>query len=134
MIKRISSNLNIFTRENKRCYVYLPTPNNRPSLSSDRRTVTILNHCCCCFNGLWKVKAKYIVLCLNALAKLQNARGACHHSVLMGNWPTCSHMSWHYQSTKRFVISPFHAVWGAWDSVATRKVPRERKVTLNVCR
>ena len=111
MIKRIPSKLNIFTRENKRCYVYLPTPNNRPSLSSDRRTVTILNRCC--FNGLWKVKDKYIVLCLNALAKLQNARGACHHSVLMGNWPTYSHMSWHYQSTKRFVISPFHAVWGA---------------------
>ena len=37
------------------------------------------------FDGLWKVKAKYIVLCLNALAKLRNAKGASYHPVLMGN-------------------------------------------------
>ena len=28
-----------------------------------------MNHCCYCFDGVWKVKAKYIVLCLNALGK-----------------------------------------------------------------
>ena len=34
---------------------------NPPSLSRDHQTVTIMNHCYC-FDGLWKVKAKYIVV------------------------------------------------------------------------
>ena len=59
-----------------------------------------MNQCCYCFDGLWKVKAKYKVLCLNALAKLQNARGASRHLALMGNCPICNHMRWPYQSAK----------------------------------
>ena len=33
---------------------------------------------------LWNVKAKYIVLCLNALAKLQNPKGVSRPPALMG--------------------------------------------------
>ena len=98
MIKRISSSLNIFTRKNKRCYVCLPTPYNRSSLSRDHETVTIMNHCCYCFDGLGRMKTKYIVLCWNALAKQQNARGASATPALMINYPTFSFMPWHYQS------------------------------------
>ena len=36
-IKRILSALNAFTRKNKRCYIYLPILNTRPSSSSHRR-------------------------------------------------------------------------------------------------
>ena len=57
-------------------------------------------------------------------------RGTSHHSVLMGSCPTCSHMPWPYQSTKWFVISPFHVVRGAWDYVATRNVALEKKVDI----
>ena len=78
--------------ENKRCYVYLPITHNRPSLSRHHQRVTIMNHCCYCYDDLWKVKAKYTVLCLSALAKLQNAREASHHPALIGNCPACSHM------------------------------------------
>ena len=79
------------------CYVFIPY--NWPSLSRDHQTVTIMNHCCFWFDGLWNVGPKYIVLCLNALAKLQNLKGASRHPALMGNCSTCSHMPWHYQST-----------------------------------
>ena len=58
------------------------------------------------------------ILCLNAFAKLQNARGASHQPVLMGNCPTCFYVLtllvyWmvSYQS---------QVVCKAWDSVATR--------------
>ena len=37
------------------------------------------------FDGLWKVKAKHIVLCLIASAKFWNAKGASYHPALMGN-------------------------------------------------
>ena len=37
------------------------------------------------FGGLWKVKVKYIVLCLNASAKFWNVKGASYHPALMGN-------------------------------------------------
>ena len=74
--------------------------------------------------------AKYIVLCLNALAKLQNLKEASRHPVLIGNYSTCSRVPWPYQSTKRFVISPFKVVCGVWDSVATREVPVEKKVEM----
>ena len=67
------------------CYVYLPIPYNQSSFSRDHQTVTIMNHCCYCFDDLWKVKAKYVALCSNDFAKLQNARGASHHPALMGN-------------------------------------------------
>ena len=85
--------------KNKR-YAYLPTPYNWPSLFIDHQTVTIMNQCCYLFDGLWKVKAKYIVLYLNTLAKLQKAKGASRHPALMGNCPTCSHMPSPYQSIK----------------------------------
>ena len=131
--KKNSSSLNIFIRKNKRCYVYLPIPHNRPSLSKDHQTVPIMNHCCYCFDRLWKAKGKYIqytilfiVLCLNALAKLQSARRASRHPALIGNCPTCNHMPWPYQSTKWFVISTLRVMCKALDSVATRQVPFEK--------
>ena len=73
---------------------------------------------------------KCIVLCLNALAKLQNLKEASHHPALMGNCPTCSHIPWPYQSTKWFVISLFQVVCDVWDSVATREVSVDKKVDL----
>ena len=130
MIKKIPSRLNIFTRESKRCYVYLLIPYNWHSLSRDHQRVTIMIHCCYWFDGQWNVKAKYIVLCLNALAKLQNPKGPSRHPALMGNCSTCSHMSWPYQSTKWFFISSFQVVYRAWDSVATREVPAVEKVDM----
>ena len=41
------------------------------------------------FDALWKVKTKYIILCLNASAKFQKTSGATHHPALMGNCSTC---------------------------------------------
>ena len=69
-IKRIPSSLNIFTWKNKRCYLYLPIKYNHPSPSRDHQKVKVINRCCYYFDGLWKMKAKYIVLSLNAFAKL----------------------------------------------------------------
>ena len=69
---------------------------------------------------------KYIVLCLNALAKLQNPKKASCHQALMGNCSTYSHILWLYQSTKWFAIS---LLW-VWDSVATREVPVKKKVDM----
>ena len=69
MIKRTPSSLTIFTRKNKSCYVYLPILYNWSSLSRDHQTVAIMNNCSYCFGGLRKMKSKYIVLCLNGLAK-----------------------------------------------------------------
>ena len=64
-----------------------------------------MNCCCYCFDGLWKVKVKYVVLCSNAFAKLQNARGTSRHPVLKDNSPTCNDMARSYQSIEWFVIS-----------------------------
>ena len=36
-------------------------------------------------------------------------------------------MCWPYQFTEWFVISPFQVVCKAWDLVATREVPLEKK-------
>ena len=74
-IKRIQSSWGIFTRKNKRRFVYFLIPYNRPPLSRGHLTATIMNHCCYCFDGLWKIKAKNLALCLNAFAKLQNPKG-----------------------------------------------------------
>ena len=57
---------------------------HRLSLSRGHQTVTTMNHCCC-FDGLWKFEVKYIVLCLNAFAKLQHVRGAFSFPFLAGN-------------------------------------------------
>ena len=73
---------------------------------------------------------KCIVLCLNALAKLQNPKEVSRHPALMGNCSTCSHMPWPYQSTKWFVISLFQVVCDVWDSVARREVSVDKKVEL----
>ena len=78
----------------------------------------------------WSLESESQTLCLNALAKLCNVSGASRHPALMGNYPTCSHMPWPYQSTKWCVISPFHVVWGAWDSVAMRDMPLTKKVDM----
>ena len=67
---------------------------------------------------------KYIVLCLNALAKLQNPKKASRHQALMGNCSTCSHIPWLYQYTKWFAIS---LLW-VWDSVATREEPVKKRL------
>ena len=69
-----------------------------------------MNHFCYYFDDLWKVKARYIVLCLNALAKLQNVKGTYRHPALIGDCPTCSYMPWPYQSTKLFLIGSFYLV------------------------
>ena len=102
-IKRIPSSLNIFN---------LPIPYSQPLLSRGHQTITltIINHCCYRFDGLWKVKHKYIVLCLNVFAKLHNERGISLHPVILANCGTCSHIFWPYQSTEWFVISPFQVV------------------------
>ena len=44
MIKIIPSALNIFTKKNKRYYVYLPIPYIQPSLSRVHQAVPIMNH------------------------------------------------------------------------------------------
>ena len=88
--KKNSQQLKYFTSENKR-YVYLPILYNGPSLSRGHQTITIMSHYCYCFDVLWKKRAKHILL-LNAL--LQKAREASYHPVLVGNWPTCSYMTW----------------------------------------
>ena len=72
-----------------------------------------------------------IVLYLNALSKLQNPKEASRHPALMGNCWTCSHMSWYFQSTKWFVISPFQVMCEVCYSVTTIEVPIENKVTWN---
>ena len=52
----------------KKCDVmFIFLYHNWPSLSRDRQKLTIMNHCCYYFDGLCKVKTKYIILCLNAL-------------------------------------------------------------------
>ena len=67
------------------------------------------------------------IWCLNAFAKLQNARGASPQPLLMENYPLI-YMCWLYQSTEWFVISLFQVVCQAWNSVVTREVPLEKKV------
>ena len=137
--KRIPSSLNVFTPKSEGCYVYLPIPCNRSSLSRGHQTVTIINQGCYRFDGLWNVKAEYITLCLNAFAKLQNMRGASCPLVLMGNCPNCSYMPWPFQSTEWFAICLFQVVFRVRDSVATRKVPFETyyvrmKLKWKICR
>ena len=72
--------------------------------------------------------AKYAVLCLNALAKLQNPKEASRHPAMVGS-STCSYMPWPYKSTKCF-ISPFQVVCEVWDSMNTRELPVEKKVDM----
>ena len=69
------------------------------------------------------------ILCLNALATLQNARRASCQPVLMGNCPTCLYVLalsvyWmvSYQSVQ--------VVFRAWDCVAKREVPLGKKVDM----
>ena len=45
------------------------------------------------FDDLWKAKAEHTELRLNASVNLQKASVASRHPALMGNFPTCSHMS-----------------------------------------
>ena len=59
----------------------LPFPEFQKTSNSNNNEFLLL-----LFDGLWKVKAKYIVLCLNASAKLQNVRGASCPPALIGNW------------------------------------------------
>ena len=133
-IKRILSSLNILLGKIKHViFIFLY---HRISLHFQEATivtititvtVTIINDCCSCFDGFWKVKFKYIGSCLNAFAKLQNARGSSRYPVLMRNCPKFSHRPWPYQSAERCAISPFQVVYRARDSVTTREVPLEKK-------
>ena len=75
MIKRIPYRLNIITKLNKRCYVYLPIPYNWRSLSRDHQIVTMMNHCCYGFDGH---------IAFNALAKLQKPLGGISPSSFNG--------------------------------------------------
>ena len=122
-IKRIPSSLKLFTQKSKRCCNDLSIPYNWPSLSRGYQTVTMMNHWC----HLESEGQTYSIVLLNVFVKLQNAGVAYHHSVLMGNCPTCSHMAWPYQSTEWSVISPFQVMCRARDSVTTRDVPLEKK-------
>ena len=70
----------------------------RPSNSNNNGSLLFL------LDGLWKVKAEYIVLCLNGSAKFQNTSRASCHLDLMGNCRTCSHKP--YQHSERFISSP----------------------------
>ena len=83
-----------------------------PSNSNNNKSLLL-------FDGLWKVKAKYIVLFLNAWANFQNASVAFPHSALMSNFPTCNHVYLPHQSNEYFDISLFHVMCEIWDSVAT---------------
>ena len=51
------------------------------------------------FDGLGKVKVKYVVFSLDALAKFQNVRIASRRPAWIGNCWTYSHMSQPYQSS-----------------------------------
>ena len=76
------------------------------SYTIDHETATmIMNYCSYCFGALRKVKIKYVILCSNPFAKLQNARGTSRHPVLMDNCPTCKNMARPYRSTEWFFIS-----------------------------
>ena len=73
----------------------LCVPWNRPSLSRKR---------------LWKIKVKYIALCLNASAVLQNAWKTSHYLVFIGNCLTCSHLRRLHQFIEWFIINTFKMV------------------------
>ena len=70
MLKGIRTGLNILTRKNKGWYVSLSIFLydilylffQRPSNSNNNESLFLLS------DGLWKVKTKYMVLCLNASA------------------------------------------------------------------
>ena len=93
MIKSIPSGLNNLTQKNKRCYVHLPVSYMHLSFSKDHQNGSNKELLLLLSDSLWKVKAKYIVLCLNASANFQNANIVSHYPTLMSNCPTCSHMS-----------------------------------------
>ena len=50
--KKNPSRLNVFTRKNKWCYIYLPVPYNRLFFYRDHQTVTRMNYFCYCYDGL----------------------------------------------------------------------------------
>ena len=52
---------------------------HKPSNSNNNESLLLLLY------GLWKVKAKYKLLCLNGLAKFRNAKGASYHPAPMRN-------------------------------------------------
>ena len=88
-VKSISIGLNILPRKNKRCYVYLPIHTmymvftfQRPSSSNNNESLLLL------FASLWRLKTKYIVLCLNASPNFQKVSVASYHPALMSSCPT----------------------------------------------
>ena len=79
-----------------------------------------MNHCSYCSDGL-----DHKVLCLNALAKQQNAKGALRHPALMVNYSTFSFMPWPYQS-----INGLLSVRSRWFAGHEILWPRERCLCL----
>ena len=67
--------------------IYAPFIFPRPSNSNINESLLLLSE------YLWKLKAKYLVLCLNALANFQNASIVSRYPALMSNYPSCSHVS-----------------------------------------
>ena len=110
----------------------LPFPEFQKTSNSNNNNLLLL-----LFDGLWKVKDNYVVLCLNASPKLLNLREASRLLALIGICLTWSHMFYSYQSSEvtcltpiNPVNSPLQVMWGTWDSVATREVPLEKNVEL----
>ena len=73
----------------------LPFPEFQKTSNSNNNNLLLLLS-----DGLWKVKANYVVLRLNASAKLLNLRGASPLLALIGICLTWSHMSYLYQSSE----------------------------------
>ena len=96
----------------------------RPSNSNNNESLLFL------FNDLWKVKAKYKVLCLNCLAKFCNAKGPSYHPALVGNtWLLVACIS-RTKNSKRVVISQFQVICATRDAVVTREMSLEKNVDL----
>ena len=128
MTKGIPISLNIFTRKIKRCFLLLIILNQIIGiyfLDTIKQLLLLL--------FWWPLESEESEICsivLTALAKLQSRRGASRHPTLTGNCPGCNYIRWPCQSTNWFVVSPFHVLCGAWDTVATREVPLEKKVNI----
>ena len=118
MIKRIPSSLSIFTRKNKRYYVYLPIPYNRPSLSRDHQTVAIINYCCLLFWSSRQNEDQIYSIVFKCISYITDRDGRISTPNVD---PTFGYMLWSYQSTKWFAIISFQVVCGTRDFVATRQ-------------
>ena len=81
--------------------MYLDFTFQRPSNGNNNKSLFLL------FHGLWKMKAEYIILCLNTSAKFRNAKGASYHPALMGNTRLLVTCISQINQVNEFVISQF---------------------------